>query len=89
MTKKKCKKCNQKLYVFEDEKKRICMPCIWENKNLLSDAQKKDFLDKIKMMRKNTNNKLRLAAKIHLLKHYEIMLHLKKIESEDFNGKKD
>jgi len=47
------------------------------------------FNDKIKIMRKNTNNKLRLAAKIHLLKHYEIMLHLKKIESEDSNDKKD
>jgi hypothetical protein len=26
------------------------------------------FNDKIKMMRKNTNDKLRLAAKIHLIK---------------------
>ena len=89
MTRKKCKKCNQKLYVFEDHKEGICMPCIWENKNLLSDAQKKNYLDEIKMMRKNTNNKLRLAAKVHLLKYYEIMVHLKKIEKGDLNVEKN
>ena len=39
--------------------------------------------DKIKTMRKNTNDKLRLAAKMYLLKHYEIMIHLKKIENKN------
>ena len=47
------------------------------------------FNDKIKIMRKNTNNKLKLAAKIHLLKHYEIMIHLKKIEKGDLNVEKN
>ena len=89
MANKKCKKCNQKLYVFEDHKAGICMPCVWKNTNLLSDAQKKDFIDKMKIMRKKTNNELRLAAKIHLLKYYEIMVHLKKIEKGDLNVEKN
>ena len=34
-------------------------------------------------MRKNNNNELRRVAKVHLLKHYEIMVHLKKMEKEN------
>ena len=46
MAKKKCKKCNQKLYVFEDKERGICMPCLWKEVPLLSDEERKDFNDK-------------------------------------------
>ena len=39
--------------------------------------------DKIKIMRENTNDRLKKAAKIYLIKHYEIMIHLKKMEKEN------
>ena len=42
-----------------------------------------DVANKTKVMRKNTNDKLKQAAKIHLLKHMEIMIHLKEIGEED------
>ena len=34
-------------------------------------------------MRENTNDRLKKAAKIYLIKHYEIMIHLKKMEKEN------
>ena len=39
--------------------------------------------DKMKTMRENTNDRLKKAAKIYLIKHYEIMIHLKKMEKEN------
>ena len=53
-------------------------------KNMVEDKELSVHInDKIKTMRKNTNDKLRLAAKMYLLKHYEIMIHLKKIENKN------
>ena len=53
-------------------------------KNMVEDKELSVHINnKIKTMRKNTNDKLRLAAKMYLLKHYEIMLHLKKIENKN------
>ena len=42
-----------------------------------------NIANKAETMRKNTNEKLRKLAKIYLIKHYEIMIHLKNIESEN------
>tara|TARA_R100000687_G_scaffold20835_1_gene17516 strand:- start:200 stop:682 length:483 start_codon:yes stop_codon:yes gene_type:complete len=42
-----------------------------------------NIANKAKAMRKNTNEKLRKLAKIYLIKHYEIMIHLKNIENEN------
>lgn len=40
MLNNKCKKCKEKLLVFEDKEKGICMPCIWKETPLLSDAKR-------------------------------------------------
>ena len=45
-----------------------------------------NIANKAKAMRKNNNEKLKRAAKIHLLKHMEIMIRLKEI-GEDFDNK--
>ncbi len=42
-----------------------------------------NIANKAKAMRKNNNEKLKRAAKIHLLKHMEIMIRLKEIGEED------
>tara|TARA_R100001129_G_scaffold24200_1_gene15597 strand:+ start:57 stop:533 length:477 start_codon:yes stop_codon:yes gene_type:complete len=41
-----------------------------------------NIANKTETMRKNTNEKLRKLAKIHLIKHYEIMIHLKQIKEK-------
>jgi len=53
-------------------------------KNIEEDSELLTHIkDKIKSMRKNNNNELRRVAKVHLLKHYEIMVQLKKMEKEN------
>ena len=39
-----------------------------------------NLANKAKTMRKNTNEKLRKLANIYLIKHNEIMIHLKQIK---------
>lgn len=36
----KCKKCDKEMLIFEDKERGICMPCLWEEIPLLSDAEK-------------------------------------------------
>tara|TARA_R110000772_G_scaffold163730_1_gene275169 strand:+ start:42 stop:503 length:462 start_codon:yes stop_codon:yes gene_type:complete len=54
------------------------------NKKIIKDSEILEHVkNSVKIMRNKTNDKLKIAAKVYLIKHYEIMIHLKKMEKKN------